>query len=760
MFKIKITSIVFLIVLYVSDNCQAQINIIPYPATVDIMHGSFSLDKNTSIVLIDDNLKINQQEVDQFNLWILAHYGIKLNQTNTIKSNQNSIQIRSEKNESEKYELNIQGNKIAIKASGEGLKNAFESLKQLMHANKKENAFTIPSCFIIDSARFQWRGMHLDVSRHFFDKAFVKKYIDYISMYKMNVFHWHLTDDQGWRIEIKKYPKLTEIGSHRKGSMIGHYNQHQFDTLNYGGFYTQEDIKEIVAYAKLKHVTIVPEIEMPGHAMAALAAYPQLACTAGPFEVEKQWGVFDDVFCPKPETFQFLEDVLTEVMALFPGEYIHVGGDECPKERWKKCNDCQILMKHKGLKDEHELQSYFIQSIEKFLNKNNKKLIGWDEILEGGLAQNAAVMSWRGTEGGIAAAKQNHNVVMTPGSHCYFDHYQGHPSIEPLAIGGFTPLEKVYDYNPIPAELNKIESKYILGAQANIWTEYITTNKGVEYAAMPRMAALAEVLWTPLENKNLTRFLKDIQVHFNYLDLYKTNYSTSIYNINYDIKKDSASNQYYLKLNNVLIENNAQMPNDSIVLLNENNQALGYKAPILLNKSFKGQTQFKRDKSLKGKATPIEFNYHKAVGKEITFKEAPSKYYNQGNITDGQRAHFPRINNKWLAWSGLNMEASIDLKDTAVLESLSIGFLKNESDWIYLPSQVEIYISLDNIHFVKLDKKPTTTENNGRNNYHYKLNKIGVKYLKIVANCAPKIEQGKPAAGENAWLFVDEIEIE
>jgi hexosaminidase len=292
MFKIKIISIVFLIVLYVNYNCQAQINIIPYPASVDIMHGSFILDKNTSIVLIDDNLKINQQEVDQFNLWMSAHYGIKLIQSNTIKSNQNSIQIRSEKNESEKYELNIQGNKIAIKASGEGLKNAFESLKQLMNVNKKENKFEIPSCFIVDSARFQWRGMHLDVSRHFYDKAFVKKYIDYISMYKMNVFHWHLTDDQGWRIEIKKYPKLTEIGSHRKGSMVGHYNQHQFDTLNYGGFYSQEDIKEIVAYAKLKHVTIVPEIEMPGHAMAALAAYPQLACTAGPFEVEKQWGVF------------------------------------------------------------------------------------------------------------------------------------------------------------------------------------------------------------------------------------------------------------------------------------------------------------------------------------------------------------------------------------------------------------------------------------------------------------------------------------
>jgi hexosaminidase len=756
MCRIKVT----IILLFYFNINIAQVNIIPYPVSVDLMHGSFIIDKSTPIVLIDDILKINQTEVEQFNLWMLQHYGFKLNQANNLKENQNIIQIRSEKTETEKYELNIQGNKIAIKASGEGLKNAFESLKQLMHANKKENVFSIPACFIIDSARFQWRGMHLDVSRHFFDKAFIKKYIDYISMYKMNVFHWHLTDDQGWRIEIKKYPKLTEIGAWRKGSMIGHYNQHQFDTLPYGGFYTQEDIKEIVAYAKLKHVTIVPEIEMPGHAMAALAAYPQFACTSGPFKVEKQWGVFDDVFCPKPETFQFLEDVLTEVIALFPGEYIHVGGDECPKERWKKCTDCQLLIKHKGLKDEHELQSYFIQSIEKFLNKNNKKLIGWDEILEGGLAQNAAVMSWRGIEGGVAAAKLNHYVVMTPGSHCYFDHYQGHASIEPLAIGGYTPLEKVYDYNPIPTELNKNESKYILGAQANIWTEYITTSQGVEYAALPRMAALAEVLWTPVENKNLTRFLKDIQVHFNYLDLFKTNYSSSIYNINYDIKKDSVSNQYYLKLSNVLFENNAELPTDSIVIMNQNKTTISYNAPILLNKSFNGFTQFKRGKSLMGKAVAIEFNYHKAVGKPIKFKEAPSKYYNKGNLTDGQKAHFPRINNEWLAWSGQNMEAAIDLIDTPVLESLNIGFLKNESDWIYLPSQVEIYISLDNMTFVKHDAKPLITESNGKFNYQFDLTKVRVKNFVIVATCAPKIEAGKPGAGEEAWLFVDEIEIQ
>jgi hexosaminidase len=346
-----------------------------------------------------------------------------------------------------------------------------------------------------DIPKFQWRGMHLDVSRHFFSKEFIKKYIDYLAMYKMNTFHWHLTDDQGWRIEIKKYPKLTEVGAWRNGSMTGHYTDQTFDDIRYGGFYTQEEIKEIVAYAKERYITVVPEIEMPGHALAALASYPEFSCTGGPFEVGKSWGVFDDVFCPKDETFTFLENILAEVIALFPSEYIHIGGDECPKVRWKSCPKCQKRIKDEKLKDEHELQSYFIQRIEKFVNSKGRKIIGWDEILEGGLAPNAAVMSWRGTEGGIAAAKEKHFVVMSPGSHCYFDHYQGEPKNEPIAFGGYTNVEKVYSFNPIPKELSEEESKYILGAQANVWTEYINTPEHVEYMVFPRIAALSEVLW-------------------------------------------------------------------------------------------------------------------------------------------------------------------------------------------------------------------------------------------------------------------------
>lgn len=357
-----------------------------------------------------------------------------------------------------------------------------------------------------DFPKFAYRGMHLDVSRHFFPVAFIKKYIDLLALHKMNRFHWHLTDDQGWRIEIKRYPKLTEIGGFRTGSMIGHYRDQTFDDLRYGGFYTQEEIREVVAYASARHIVVVPEIEMPGHALAALAAYPQFSCTGKPLEVGKAWGVFDDVFCPKEETFEFLQHILDEVVSLFPGEYVHIGGDECPKTRWKACSNCQKRMASEGLKDEHELQSYFIQRIEKYLNAKGKKIIGWDEILEGGLAPNATVMSWRGTEGGIAAANLNHGVIMTPGSHCYFDHYQGKEETERLAIGGFTPLEKVLAFNPIPASLDANKAKYILGAQGNVWTEYMSTSEHVEYMVIPRISALAEVLWYGPEKTDYIEF--------------------------------------------------------------------------------------------------------------------------------------------------------------------------------------------------------------------------------------------------------------
>jgi hexosaminidase len=409
----------------------------------------------------------------------------------------------------EAYNLTVSPKGIMLEAtSASGLFYGIQTLLQLMPPLKQKlSEVVLPSVEIKDTPRFSWRGLHLDAGRHFMPREFIMKYLDYMAIHKFNTFHWHLTEDQGWRIEIKKYPGLTETGSIRKETLVGHYGSDTYDGTPVGGFYTQEDVKEIVAYAADRFITVVPEIEMPGHSLGALAAYPELGCTGGPYEVARTWGVFEDVYCAgKEETYTFLQDVLTELLPLFPGEYFHIGGDECPKTRWEKCPLCKLKMKEQGLKTEHELQSYFVQRMEKFLNENGKKLIGWDEILEGGLAPNAAVMSWRGEQGGIAAAKERHYVVMTPGEFCYLDHYQADPKSEPLAIGGYLPLKKVYSYEPVPAALTEDESKYVLGAQGNVWTEYMKTPDQVEYMVYPRAAALAEVIWSPKGPRDFENF--------------------------------------------------------------------------------------------------------------------------------------------------------------------------------------------------------------------------------------------------------------
>ncbi len=382
-------------------------------------------------------------------------------------------------------------------------------------ASTAVTSLSLPQIHIVDKPRFRWRGVHLDSSRHFFPKEWVKKLIDLAAYYKLNTFHWHLTDDQGWRLEVKKYPRLTEVGAWRRETME--------DGEPYGGFYTQEDIKEVVDYARRRFITIVPEIEMPGHSLAALAAYPELSCTGGPFKVGTEWGVMNDVFCAgSEETFTFLENVLAEVSELFPGEFIHIGGDEVPKLRWKNCVRCQARIKAEGLKDESELQSYFIKRVEAFLHSRGRRLIGWDEILEGGLAPRATVMSWRGVAGGIEAARSGHDVVMSPTSHCYFDYYQGRVE-EPKAIGGFLPIDKVYSFEPIPPGLKPEEAAHILGAQANLWTEYIATPEHAEYMLFPRLWALAEVVWS-LKEKNWADFENRLRAHYDRLALRGVNY--------------------------------------------------------------------------------------------------------------------------------------------------------------------------------------------------------------------------------------------
>jgi len=472
-----------------------------------------------------------------------------------------SIDIKND----EAYELNVYADSIVITGKSDaGIFYGIQSLAQMLPVDWDEET-SIPICEIKDYPRFPYRGMHLDVCRHFYSVDFVKKYIDLMARYKLNTFHWHLTEDQGWRIEIKKYPKLTEIGAWRM-----QLDTASGDSIRYGGFYTQEQIKEVVAYAAKRYITIIPEIELPGHARAALAAYPEFSCTGKQLPVANTWGVFEHVYCAGNDaTFDFLEDILDEVIELFPSTYIHIGGDECPKEAWKKCSKCQARMKAEGLKNEHELQSYFIQRIEKYLLTKNRKIIGWDEILEGGLAPEATVMSWRGIQGGIAAAKQHHDVIMTPGTHCYFDHYQANPKYEPHAIGGYTTVKKVYSYEPIPNELNDKESKFILGAQANMWTEYIPSEHHLEYMLLPRMLALAEVDWTMPENKNWDDFNRRLQAQFSKFDREGTNYCPGDYTVHFEIIANPNAGDSLLKMSSEIYQaeihytlNNRSEPRD------------------------------------------------------------------------------------------------------------------------------------------------------------------------------------------------------
>jgi hexosaminidase len=506
---------------------RADINIIPKPQKVEAREGTFKLDHKTKIVATDD---AGRRIAHLFNDLLHRNYGFKLDITGKPRENNAVVFVtETQANPPGAYTLTVDSNLVRISGSAPGMFYGLQSVMQLIPVNFAKEA-TIPAVAITDAPRFQYRGMHLDISRHFQPVEFVKRYIDLMSQYKFNTFHWHLTDDQGWRIEIEKYPKLTTVGQYRNESHEGRYSTtFKGDGRPVEGFYTQEQIRDVVAYAKARHINVIPEIELPGHASAALAAYPELgAGCAAPdykFEVKKTWGIFKEVFCPTDETFKFLEDVLDETIKLFPDSpYIHIGGDEVLKDFWKESAFVQELKKRENLKDEHEVQSYFVQRIEKLVNSKGKKIIGWDEILEGGIAPNATIMSWRGMKGGIEAAKAKHDVIMTPTEFVYFDYGQGDPAYEPLNIGSYVPLEKVYSFEPVPAELTAEEAKYILGGQANIWTEYLETPAAVEYMAYPRMLALSEVLWSRKEDRNFDDFKRRLNAVLPRLDRQNVNY--------------------------------------------------------------------------------------------------------------------------------------------------------------------------------------------------------------------------------------------
>ncbi|HDQ71306.1 MAG TPA: beta-N-acetylglucosaminidase [Chloroflexi bacterium] len=492
------------------------ISIIPQPGKLEVGSGAFALTAETRIFASDASVPMGYYLARL--LRPVIGFQLPGERTSTSPDTANAITLRltpgsgKKRPAPESYALSVTDAGITIEAPRPaGLFYGVQTLRQFLppaiesQTSPSGVAWTIPHVSIEDAPRYSWRGMHLDVSRHFFSVSFVKRYIDLLAMYKFNRFHWHLTDDQGWRIEIKSHPRLTEIGAWRT----------ERDGTISGGFYTQDEIREVVDYAREHFITVVPEIEMPGHAQAALAAYPELACTSGPGEIAvwNRWGISKEVFCAgKEATFDLLEDVLAEVVALFPGPYVHVGGDECPKDRWSACDDCQARIQAEGLADENALQSYFIKRISRFLSKRNRQLIGWDEILEGGLAERAIVMSWRGTEGGIQAARAGHDVIMTPTSHCYFDYKHADRPDEP-GQWGVIPLKKVYDYEPTPAELTPAEAQHVLGSQGNVWSESMPTTRDVEQMVFPRLCALAEVVWSPRGQRDWEDFKARLRAH-------------------------------------------------------------------------------------------------------------------------------------------------------------------------------------------------------------------------------------------------------
>lgn len=728
--------------------------IIPTPISTIQKEGYFELNNET--ILYYDSASINSKNF--LASFLLQYYKIKLKAKpyngdfKAINNSTNTITLHKQTAENETYYLNVEQKKIIIEGSEKGVFYGMQSLIQLLPteiSNKK-----IPCLTIFDAPRFSYRGLHLDVARHFFPVSFIKKYIDFLALHKLNTFHWHLTDDQGWRIEIKKYPLLTKIGSTRNQTLIGPYGSNKYDDKKYSGYYIQTEIKEVIDYASKRYINIIPEIEMPGHSMAALASYPFLGCTKGPYKVMETWGVADDALCAgNDSTYQFYQNVLDEIISLFPSKTIHIGGDECAKTRWKDCKVCQKKMKEHHLKDEHELQGFFIEEIEKHINKKGKKIIGWDEIMEGGLAPNAAVMSWRGEEGGIAAAKQQHEVVMTPGTPLYFDHTQS-INEDSVTQGGLNTLKAVYNYNPIPESLMLHETPYILGAQANMWTEYMDNEKKVEYMLFPRISALSEALWTKLDNKNYNKFEAKIPSIFARYDLWKINYSKAYFDLESHVNNNDSGRIFWQLISkNKLGKIYCTTPNQSEKQINE-------AVSITQSGEYKAILKDEKNNPLSSEISQTFF-INKATGKPISISIQPNKSY----AANGAKSLVDGIQNKmgmpksaqFLGFWGDDVDVIIDLQQEMNVDSILLHSFEQKASWIYRPKSVKFMVGTNEKELIVLNEE---TKISGVSNliYAQKVEKLA-RFIKISIKNIGKIPESNPGAGNNAWIFLDEIEV-
>lgn len=668
----------------------------------------------------------------------------------------------------ESYQLDVTADKIVIKgADRAGVFYGIQTLRKSIPATEKPDVVHFPSGTVRDWPQFAYRGMHLDVARHFMAFDSVKRYIDMMAMHNINTFHIHLTDDQGWRMEIKRYPELTYTGAWRKGTVVGR-NTNQYDSVRHGGFYSQDELRELVAYAAERHITIVPEIDLPGHTQAALAAFPQFGCTGGPYEVWQRWGVSDEVICAGNETaMRFLEDVLNEVMDVFPSEIIHVGGDECPKTRWHECPKCQARIQALGLHDngrfkaEDYLQSYVMNRMEKVVKARGRRIIGWDEVLEGNISPSAMIMSWRGTSGGITAAKKGHDVVMAPGDYLYFSQGQSlTPEEEPVAADGYLPVERVYKFRPLPDELNEKQQAHIVGVQGCVWGEYVHSFKDVEYDALPRMAALSELQWCKPQQRDYQDFVKRCFRMAKLYDLYHYNYARHIFDLqaevtpNYD---DGCINVTLSKFGDGEIR----------YTLDGGNPKRGeiYTEPIEIRENADFRAILIRPDGATSEYK-TQFRFSKSSMKPVTLADPPHENYAYAGaptLIDGLHGSENYRTGRWIGFWGTPLDATIDLQQATDIHKISFSSILNINDWIYNPKSCVVSVSEDGEVFREVAHQDYPLadwgSNSGIKRYELTFEPTAVRYVRVTIT-GHQLPEGHTGFGSPAWLFVDEIEVE
>lgn len=744
----------------------ADYNVIPLPKSIEAgQGGGFTLNSSTKIAYPEGDSAL-MRDAEFLAGYIEQMTG--LNPALTTAADASGVIALSADLQSanpEAYRLTVSADGIVINgASPAGTFYGIQTLRKSIPEAGSNNVL-FPAVTISDEPRFAYRGAHFDVSRHFFPTDSVKSFIDMLALHNINTLHWHLTDDQGWRIEIKSLPELTEIGSKRKGTVIGH-NTGVYDSIPYGGFYTQDEARDIIKYAADRHITVIPEIDLPGHMLGALTAYPNLGCTGGPYDVWQIWGVSDDVLCAgNDSTYTFIDTVLGEIVDLFPSEYIHVGGDECPKTRWKDCAKCQAKAKALGLKAdahgsvEEKLQSHIIHHASDFLSSRGRKMIGWDETLEGGLAPGAIVMSWRGEAGGIEAAKRGHDVIMTPNSYLYFDYYQTlDREKEPEAIGGYLPVQRVYSYEPMPADLTPEEAKHIIGVQANLWTEYIPTFSHVQYMELPRMAALAEVQWSSAP-KDYKAFSTRMPQMFRHYDANGYNYATHMFNVAGKLTTDMANHAITLELSTV---------DDAPIHFTTDGTEPTAESPLYTEPvTLKESCIIKAVALRPGSGSDIftdSITFNKATAHPVTLLNEPHpRYKAKGGetIVDGKFGTNGFGNGDWIGYVGRDLVATVDLEAAEQMSEVTVRACVATGDWVFDAAGFEVAVSDDGKSFTTVGSETypaMTTSSNAIVAHALKFDPVSARYVRVTVKPAtiPAWHQG---AGKPGFVFVDEIEI-